>query len=393
MQIDLFQGHHPVLGVEVLDLAIADLEGLGGVEQGVHVGPAGVEAGGDGEGLEHRAHFVVARDGAVQGGAVGRRAAIGRVEGRPGRHAQHLAGLNVGDDADGALGLVLDRGGGEFVFQHALDAQVDGQGEGLAALTRRADLVVEGQFGARDALPARVGVADQMDGRGPERIGATILGLEGDAAQRQVVDGGLFLGRQAGQGDQTTVAAQHLLQTLGRDARQGAADLAIGQVAIPDLGRVDVEAVVNNVGGQQLAIAVRQVAAHQGVRIDAASQAVGRGEQGLVRRADGQAAEDAGKDDQDQEDADAGVLFRAGVGAGALEAVLQPPDQFRQPAPEGRQAALQPFLEIGARRGAVIAMILNAHCAGSGEGEGVGTGASSATAAGAGAAAGADAAG
>lgn len=230
-----------------------------------------------------------------------------------------------------------------------------------------------------------------MDGRGSQRIGATVLGLEGDAAQRQVVDGGLFLRRQASQGDQTTVAAQHPFQTLSRDARQGAADLAIGQIAIPDLGRVDVEAVVDDVGGQKLAIAVRQVAAHQGVRIDAASQAVGRGEQGLIRCADGQAAEDAGKDDQDQEDADARVLFRASVGAGALEAVLQPPDQFRQPAPEGRQAALQPFLEIGARRGAVIAMILNAHCAGSGEG--VGTGASSATAVGAGAAAGADAAG
>ena len=96
----------------------------------------------------------------------------------------------------------------------------------LAALTGRADLVVEGQFGTRDALPARVGVADQMDGRGSQRIGAAIFGLEGDAAQRQVVDGGLFLRRQAGQGDQADVRRGRVAPQAARGGCRRRADRA-----------------------------------------------------------------------------------------------------------------------------------------------------------------------
>ena len=52
-------------------------------------------------------------------------------------------------------------------------------GEVLAARARRADVVVEGQLGAGQALPAGVGEADQVRGGGAQRIDPALLGLEG----------------------------------------------------------------------------------------------------------------------------------------------------------------------------------------------------------------------
>jgi hypothetical protein len=89
---------------------------------------------------------------------------------------------------------------------------------------------------------------------------------------------------------------------------------------------------VGQVDGQQLAVAVDQVA----------PRAVGRGQVAVAAhlgehrrpgRAQGQHGEGQAEDGHDEEDADAGVVFRPSGGARALEGVLQPPDPFDQPAP------------------------------------------------------------
>ncbi|MNQ95771.1 hypothetical protein D3C85_1113440 [compost metagenome] len=202
------------------------------------------------------------------------------------------------------------------------------------------------------------------------------------------------LGRsQAVQHQQATLAAQNAIQTLGRDARQGAAQLDLGAGRVPDLARVDIEAVVGDVGGQQLAVAIHQIGARQGVGAEPRTRRATRREQGRVGRAQGQTGEDGGKDRQDQEDADAGVFFRATIGAGALERVLHPPDAVGDPAPPGGEQtadrrALRARLRAARRRAAIIhaVVIMHAQCR-LPSATGSAAGAAGATATGAGAAA------
>src|SRR5690606_32568738 len=75
---------------------------------------------------------------------------------------------------------------------------------------------------------------------------------------------------------------------------------------------------------------------------------------------DGQAGEDGAEGRHYQEDADAGVFFGPGVGAGALERVLQVPHQGGDPAPPGRHRAAEGRLRTAAIAHAV--MVMHAHC-------------------------------
>ncbi len=61
-------------------------------------------------------------------------------------------------------------------------------------------------------------------------------------------------------------------------------------------------------------------------------------EQGRTGGADRQQREDDHEDGADQEDSDAGVLFRPGVGASAFEGVFDEPDGLAHPAQPGRHS-------------------------------------------------------
>ena len=55
------------------------------------------------------------------------------------------------------------------------------------------------------------------------------------------------------------IRGQGAVQALGCHIRQGAGQGLASRVAIPDLGRIDIEPVVQQVGGQQAALPVDDV--------------------------------------------------------------------------------------------------------------------------------------
>ena len=366
VEIHLLQRHHLVLGMEVRDAAAADLKRLGRIQQGGHVGPAGVDGSGDREGLEHRSHFI--------GGGGGQVARVGR---RPTGHAEHFARLDIGDDTDGTERLGRLGGRGQFVFQNTLDPQIDGNLETLATGTGGPDLVVEGALGRGQAHPAGIDIADHMAGRLTERMDTDVLGLEADAAEGQVVDRHLFPRGQAVDDQQTAIAVQGCLEPVPRHTRQGTPDLRRRRPPVPDLGRVDIEAVVDDVGGQQGPVAVNQVGANHRIGVGVRAGTGSGRQQGRVRGPEGQADKDRREGRQDDEDPDPCVLFGPGVGTGPTEGVLDPPHGFRQPAPGGREATHIP----GRCRAGTQMRILNAHRSTSGA-DAAGTGAGGAMTAG-----------
>ena len=210
---------------------------------------------------------------------------------------------------------------------------------------------------------------------------ADVLGLEADAAERQIVDRHLFPGGQAVDDQQPAIAVQGCLEPGPRHARQGTPDLGGRRPPIPDLGRVNIEAVVDDVGGQQGTVAVDQVGADHRIGVGVRSGTGSGRQQGRVHGAERQADEGRREDRQDDEDPDPCILFGPGVGTGPAEGVLDPPHGFGQPAPRGREAAYAP----GRCRAGTRMRILDAHRSTSGAGAaGTGAGGAMTTVAGSG---------
>ena len=116
---------------------------------------------------------------------------------------QHLAGMDVEDDAGSGDRLVAVHRPDEFVAEDVLDAHVDRQLHRLeivrpaeARLVQVAEpAVVDIFLDAGDALIVDVDEADDMRGGGTAGIEAPVLGEEADAGNAEVVNL-LALGRR-----------------------------------------------------------------------------------------------------------------------------------------------------------------------------------------------------
>src|SRR3546814_5104992 len=97
--------------------------------------------------------------------------------------------------------------------------------------------------------------SDLMGGGVTQRIDALLLGLEADAGQAQVVDFLAGVRGQAANGEGPPSGLERSLQPLRRQFRQGRRQHPPGFGRIPYLARVDVEPVVQQVGGQHPPVA------------------------------------------------------------------------------------------------------------------------------------------
>ena len=163
--------------------------------------------------------------------------------------------------ADAALGVELGGGLVELVLQRSLDPEVDGERHRPVVGHLGADVLVQRGLGAGQALAAGIREADDMRAGVAQRIDPLLLRLEADAGQAEVMHLGAQLRGEAADHEGAPSRAQRLFQALRRQLRQVGGERAAGLGGVPDLSRVDVEAVVQQVRGQHLAVAVDDVGA------------------------------------------------------------------------------------------------------------------------------------
>ncbi len=147
----------------------------------------------------------------------------------------------------------------------------------------------------------------------------------------------LHVGRQPADQERPSVGRQGAVDALGRQPGQGRDQGAAGLGGVPHVVGVKIGAVVDQVDGEQLAIAVDQVGALHGGHRRAVVGPAGVDEQGAGDGVAGQHGEGRGEQHQHEEDPIGGVLL-ATLGLGVLEGVLDPPDPVRQPVPQRRGA-------------------------------------------------------
>ena len=246
--------------------------------------------------------------------------------------------LDVGDDADGALGLELGDGLAASSSSSArLDAQVDGQRHRLAAGAGRADLVVEGALGAGQALRRRC--RRSRSGGRPRRPADRRGGPRARSdtpRQGQVVDAACA---PAGVRPPTTIGAAVAVAAPAPGAsaetsRQGARAAARrGLGRSQTSARVDVEAVVGQVGGQQARRCGRPGRRARPPATAPRRRAPLAGEQRRARGAPtARVTKTAAKSRQDEEDADAGVVLGRPVGRARSKACSTDQTPLGQPA-------------------------------------------------------------
>ena len=225
-----------MLRMVVVDREAVDLDRRRGVEHARQRDLAAVERHRGVEDLEGRALLVDAEGRAVEQRLVGDGLGLVRVVGRQRGHGEDLAVGHVHHDGGGADRRELLHRPAELFLDHALQAEIDRQLHGLAALQALVEVALDaGQTGVVDAV-----VADDVRAGRALRIDAPLLGLELEARDAEAIDQEVLARREAPlDPDEALVAVELLLDLLVLDLRQGRDDLARGIRRIDQQVRVD----------------------------------------------------------------------------------------------------------------------------------------------------------
>ena len=222
---DLLHVEEAALRLVVVDRKFSIVQRPARIPQRVETVFAGIERHRERERLEGRAHLVDAGGQAVDAVGVVRFLRIVRIEIRHRDHRHHLAGLDVGDETGGRLGVKFLLGLEQFVAQRVLDPQVDRQfdrtlqavGGKAGAMQIGKAVVVEPLLHPGDALVVDVDEADQMRDLVAGRIDALVLAQEADAGNAEAVDFLLLLRRDfALEPDEPLARRQALAHLDGR---------------------------------------------------------------------------------------------------------------------------------------------------------------------------------
>ncbi|CAM3112956.1 hypothetical protein ASTA108788_00970 [Asticcacaulis taihuensis] len=244
-----------------MDQAVAEFQRLAAIIDGSERGRAGIEAHRDRNNLENGAQFVAIDSGMVALFGITEGARPVEIEIRPARQGQHLAGTHICDDADRALRPLRHSHGAHFILQRPLDAQVHGERHRLVGRGIGGNLVLHGLFRAGHTLAAALGHADIGRPRIGQRIIAHAHGLETNARQA-IVEDFIALGRLdiIGQ-QQPAIHLERLVDLIARqvrkDLQQGTAHKA--SVIAGHVVRIDEQAVIIDIRGQQLPVAVNEL--------------------------------------------------------------------------------------------------------------------------------------
>ena len=252
----------------VVDGELAVMQRAARIVQRVEIGLAGIQRHRQRQRLEGRTHLVDAGGQAVDAVGIVRLLRIVRIEIRQRHHRDDLAGLDVGDEAGGRLGLVLFLGLEQFVAQRVLDAQIDRQfdrplqpvGGKAGAMQIGQTVVVEPFLHPGDALVVDIDQADQMRDFGAGRIDPLVLAQEADAGNAEAVNVLLLLRRDfALQPDEALLRRQPLAHFAGVEIRQRRGQQLDRLVLVDDAARLAEQARRLDVGGEHLAVAVDDI--------------------------------------------------------------------------------------------------------------------------------------
>ena len=180
---DLLHVEEAALRLVVVNGELAVMQRPARIPQRVEIVFAAVERHRERERLEGRTHLVDAGGQAIDAIGVVRFLRIVRIEVRHRDHRDDLAGVDVGDEARGGLGVKLLFGLEQFVAQRVLDAQVDRQfdrplqaiGGEAGAMQVGEPVAVEPLLHAGDALVVDIDEADQVRDLVAGRIDALVL--------------------------------------------------------------------------------------------------------------------------------------------------------------------------------------------------------------------------
>ncbi|MGY3456969.1 hypothetical protein ACVWW5_002419 [Bradyrhizobium sp. LM3.4] len=234
----------------------------------VQVDLAGIERHRQRERLEGRAHLVDAGGQAIDAVGVVRFLRIVGIEVRKGDHRHDLAGLDVGDDAGGGLGVVLLLGLQEFVAQGVLDAQIDREldrllqpvGGKTCAVEIGQPLIVEPLLHAGDALVVDVDETDEVGDLVAGRIDALVLAQEADAGNAELVDVLLLLRRDLTLEPDEALARRQALANLDLvEVGHGGGQELDRLILVDDAARLPEQARRFDVGREDRAVAIDDV--------------------------------------------------------------------------------------------------------------------------------------
>ena len=327
----------------VVDREFAVVQRAARVVQRVEIGLAGIERHRQRQRLEGRAHLEHAGGQAVDAIGIVRFLRIVRIEVRQRDHRDDLAGLDVGDEAGGRLGLVLFLGLQQFVAQRVLDAQIDRQfhrplqpvGGEARAMQIGEPVIVEPFLHPGDALVVDVDEADQVRDLGAGRIDPLVLAQEADAGNAETVDVLLLLRRDlALQPDKTLFRRQAVAHFAGVEIGQRRGQKLDRLVLVDDAARLAEQARRLDVGGKDLAVAVDDIRPRGRDRVlrRGAARAVAVGADREHHEPPADHGIDRGKGEDRK--ADAGARLRGAVDIAPVEqAADQPlPPRFCRPA-------------------------------------------------------------
>ncbi len=265
---DLGQRQHAVLGVEIVDGELAELQRMAGIDRRPERELAGVERHGERQRLERRAHLVDAGGEPVDAGGIERLTRIVGIVVRLRHHGDDLAGAHVGDDAGGGDRLELLTRRDQLVAQRVLDAQVDGELDRLlqpvGGKARQMEIgepaAVEPFLNAGNALVVDIDVPDDVRDLGAVGIDAFVLGQKADAGNAEPVDLLTLLRRDlALEPDEAPLGRQALAQFAGVHVRHDRGQKLRRLVDIDDALRLRKQRRRAHVGRQHLAVAVEDV--------------------------------------------------------------------------------------------------------------------------------------
>ena len=251
----------------VADPVARDLDRLACVVAVAQRHDAGIEGGGEGEGLEGRAHFVDAERRPVEARVgVGLARQVG-VEVGQADHRQHFAGLHVEHQPGGAQRLELGDRRRELFVQHMLDPQVDGQRQRLALLRRFArEPGIERELETRKTAVVDSRVAQRVGEQGAVGIDPALVAFEGEAGQAQPVDLVLLARRQVTlDPDEAAIRGQLGEQRVVAELGQHRGKARGRLLGIEHQRGIGVERGRGQVGRDQHAVAVDDVGARAGI--------------------------------------------------------------------------------------------------------------------------------